>query len=159
MIMIQILQRSWFQRLTIWKHENFTIGRFWLVVQKNTKTLESMKIMLSMRKWNTGVLYGHWQIWKENWMTNIGYKRFIFSRKTKGLYFATLVIETGFATHYAAIGCQKRLIYDCMENHVLRFKRKNIDCCVGSFHNGVKHIPHCFEIQRNLPKKRKQSEI
>lgn len=92
--------------------------------------------------------------------TNSGYKRFVFSRKTKGLFVATLGVESGFAMHCVATDCNKRLIYDCVENHVLQLNRKNLDFCEGSFHNIVKCIPHCFKIQQNPPpKKRKHTEI
>ena len=96
--------------------------------------------------------------------------KYIFARNYEGCYVVTLGSEIGFSTHCVAIDCDRRLIYDCMENYVLLLNRKNLDYCLGSYSNGVKCIPQCFYIQEQhrkksstvgmeMNKKRKSNEI
>ena len=91
----------------------------------------------------------HWTLAKvkNHQYTPCGYKKFLLNRNTTGFYIATLGTEQGFAKHCVAIDCDKRLIYDCMENYVLYFDKRNLNYCLGSYETAVKCIPHCYEIQ------------
>ena len=94
-----------------------------------------------------------------------GYLDYILDKNTKGKYIVGLKTKCGVNTHCVSIDCDNRLIYDCMENHVLVLHRKTLDHCVGDDQLGVGSISHCLKIIQRPQKskdnnmKRKASEI
>ena len=85
-----------------------------------------------------------------------GYKKFIVDENTKGQYVVGLKSRTNIRTHCVAIDCDKKLIYDCMENHIIHLNQGNLDHCVGDDQMGVEYIPHCYKIIPIMKKTKKR---
>ena len=63
--------------------------------------------------------------------TNTSRLEYVLEQGCQGIFVALLENNAGFKTHTVGLNLQKREIYDCIENYVMRLTRENLGYCCG----------------------------
>ena len=76
-----------------------------------------------------------------------GYVEQFLHDTTSGKFIAQLKFTTGENHHIVGIDCDKRVIFDSMEDYAMTLTKSNLDACSGSKGSKLAKIPFCFELK------------
>ena len=75
------------------------------------------------------------------------FMEYLLRDDTQGMYVALLQDFNGSMLHCISINCSRKLIFDCMNDYVMKLTLKSLHYCVGIFGGGLDRIGVCYEIK------------
>lgn len=119
---------------------------YFLKVPPRMKTDDSSQRNIVNKRLKDSIGYTLTRVGKAEITSERFNKKFLLSKKKQHHFVIGLESDGGFISHAIAIDCIQRLIYDCMEIHVLKFTNKTLNHCVGQDQVRVERIPHCYKL-------------
>ena len=71
---------------------------------------------------------------------------YLLKDDTKGMYVCVLDDNNGDALHTITIDCNKKVVYDCLNDYVMKLETEALEFCVGPLGGGLDSISTCYEV-------------
>ena len=78
--------------------------------------------------------------------TNEDNLNFLLREDNKGMFVCLLEDHNGNFDHCVGVNCSKQLIFDCMNDYVMKLTEDGLAYCVGNEGGGLRRVKHCYEV-------------
>ena len=82
---------------------------------------------------------------------------YLLRPETEGMYVCLLDDKNGDTLHTITIDCNKNLVFDCLNDYVMKLEMGALDFCVGPEGGGLESINHCYEVRPKNDTRNKKS--